>query len=79
MAIARGTTQAQIVELGTTPSTAWEDVVYLKRYPHHLLRAQAIRAPALRSGYDRLTERLRDAGHVSHLEQAQRIVGFRFY
>ena len=79
MAIARGTTQAQIVELGTTPCTAWEDVVNRKRYPHHLLRAQAIRAPALCSSYDCLTERLRDAGHVSRLVQAQCVAGFRFY
>jgi hypothetical protein len=79
VAIARGTTQAQIVELGTTPSTAWEYVVYLKRYPQHLLRAQAICTSALCSGYDRLTERSRDTGHVSRLEQAQRVVGFRFY
>jgi hypothetical protein len=70
VAIARGTTQAQIVQLGAPPSTAWNDVVYFKGNPHHVLGAQAIRAPVLRRGQDSPPERLRNTSHVSGLEQA---------
>ena len=79
MAIARGATQTQIIDLGVTSGAAWDDMVYLKCHPHHLLRAQAVCAPALRGGHDRLAERLRDTGHVSSFEQAERIGGFRFH
>jgi hypothetical protein len=53
-------------------------MVYLKCDTHHLLRAQAIRASALRGSQDSVTERLRNTGQVSCLEQTQRVGGFRF-
>jgi hypothetical protein len=79
VAIARGTTQAQIVEVGTAPGTLRDDMVYLTCNPHHLLGAQAVCAPALRGGKDSLPQRLRDTGYASCLHEAQRIVGFRFH
>jgi hypothetical protein len=79
MAIARETTQTQIVQLVAAPGTPWPDVIHLKCNSHHLLRAQAIGTPSLRGIDDSLTERLRNTGHASSLEQAQRVVGFRFH
>lgn len=68
--IARGTTQAQVVELGAASSTAWDDVIYLKCHPHHRLGTQAIGASTLRNINDSLAQYLRDTGHASSLEQA---------
>jgi len=79
VAIAGRATQAQIVELSAASDTAREDVVYLKGNPHHLLGTQAIRASVLRGGQDDATKRLRDTGHVSRLEQVERVGRFRFH
>ena len=79
MAIARGTTQTQIVQLSAAPGTPWNDVIHLKCNSHHLLGAQAICTPTLCSTSDSLAKRLGNTGHASSLEQAQRVVGFRFH
>jgi hypothetical protein len=68
VAITRGTTQTEIIELGAPLGTAWNDMVYLKGNTYQLLGTQAIGTPALRGGHDRLTDRLRDTGHVSCFE-----------
>jgi hypothetical protein len=79
MAIARGTTQTQIVQLAAAPGTPWHDVIHLKYNSDHLLGTQAICTPTLRGTDYNLTERLGNTGHASSLEQAQRVVGFRFH
>jgi hypothetical protein len=79
MTIARGTTQTQIVQLGAAPGTPRNDVIHLKCNSPPLLGAQAICTPTLCSIEGSLAKRLGNTGHASSLEQAQRVVGFRFH